>query len=55
MMAFREQFAKQSSIVNVKAGDGKFAQRLINRQERKKAKLNPDCAPTYKLYRGYLS
>lgn len=51
----REQFAKQSSVVTIKAGEGKYAKKTLNRQERKKAKLNPDCVPTYRLFKGYIS
>lgn len=32
----------------------KFLKRLKRRTERRKAKLNPECLPTYTKYRGYL-
>lgn len=48
----RQQAAKQSSICNTKKKDYK---KYIVRQERRKAKLDPECIETYKLYLGYIS
>jgi len=49
----REQAAKQGAISPTKAGELKSYKKAVNRSERRKAKINPECVATYKLYRGY--
>ena len=55
MGAMRVQAAKQGSISPTKSGELKSYKKAINRSERRKAKINPECTPTYKLYTGYRS
>ena len=53
MGAMRVQAAKQGSISPPKSGELKSYKKAINRSERRKAKINPECVATYRLYTGY--